>query len=115
MSMSQEVQSYVNWITDDRYLGDGFCGDAEGVDIRYLSRGVRLANNTRETGIFDTSWMWAGSAYRIYAMLDFYNGSATSKVYWLYPTGIIDTTNWNTFSYSGGLTGARNFVRVALP
>jgi len=108
----QQQKEWSNGITDDRFLGRWYCGDAEGVNLRRQSRGVFLSNNTRETGIYDTSFMGAGSAYRQYGMWEFKSGGTNDILYALYDDGAIDTTTGTFFTYAGAFAGGRNITKV---
>lgn len=106
----QQQKDWSKWITDDRFLGNGFVSDAEGVNIRKSSRGVILSNNKMES-VLDTSFLWVWSTYRLYSICEFKWGTTEYSVKWLYSSGVFDMS-WSYSEYSWTLSWARNMIWV---
>lgn len=99
----QQTRDFTRWITDDRFLGQWYVADAEGVNIRKSSRWVVLSNNTR------TSTTQLTTGYnQIYAFLEWRVGAGDYDTLAVLPDKIYNTTD---LSFYNPVSGANNSQR----
>lgn len=96
----QQTKDLTRWITDDRFLGQWYLSDAEGVNIRRASRGVVLANNTRTSYTQLDTW-----DNQIYAFFEGRFAFDDYRTIAVWTNKIYDTTTATTFT---GPTNMRN-------
>jgi len=103
--MYQQTKDFTRWITDDRFLGQWYVSDAEGVNIRKSSRGVVLNNNTRTSSTQLDTWY-----NQIYAFIDWRIWPGVYHTLAICNTKVWDTVYWTLYTV---ITGANNAMRNA--
>lgn len=98
----QQTTDFTRWISDDRFLGQWYVADAEGVNLRN-SRGVTLSSNSKTL-----STVSAPDWYIIGFMTDVNDWIDTTNTYWICQWKVFDVNTGNG-ALSSLSSGRNNF------
>lgn len=96
----QQTIDFTRWISDDRFLGQWYVADAEGVNIRNAVW-VTLSNNNKTLStVSSPDW------YIIAFMTDVNNWVDSNNTYWICQGKVFDVDSWS--GWLNTLSSARN-------